>query len=102
MGYRSDVYIKVHKSDEGKLVNILIENAFSFIKEYTDKDHVGYVINYVKWYEDYKDVKAVNDFIEEESEYPKGLMAIGEDNAAVEYGEPWEVGMYVITQIAWD
>ena len=102
MGYRSDVYIKVHREDENKLVEVLIENAFPAVREYKDKEYVGYVINYVKWYEDYKDVKAVNDFIEEESEYPKGLMAIGEDNATVEYGEPWEVGMYVITQIAWD
>jgi len=101
MGYRSDVYIKVHKNDEGKLVDILIENAFSFIKEYSDKYHVRYIINDVKWYSSYNEVKAVNDFIGEKSKYFKGLIAIGEDNAIGEYGEPSEVRMSVITQIAW-
>jgi len=101
MGYRSDVYIKVHKSDEGKLVDILIENAFSFIKEYSDKEHVRYVINDVKWYSDYDDVKAVNDFIEEKSEYPKGLIAIGEDNDTEEHGDPSEIGLSTVTKIVW-
>ena len=101
MGYRSDVYIKVHKSDEGKLVEVLKKNEFAAIKEYSDKEHVGYVINDVKWYSDYDDVKAVNDFIEEKSEYPKGLIAIGEDNDIEEHGEPSEIGLFTVTKIVW-
>jgi len=101
MGYRSDVYIKVHKSDEDKLVEVLKENEFTAIKEYLDEDHVGYTIHDVKWYSDYDDVKAVNDFIEEKSEYLKGLIAIGEDNYATEYGDPSAVEMYIITELVW-
>ena len=102
MGYRSDVYIKVHEMDEDKLVEVLKKNEFTAIKEYSGKNHVGYIINYVKWYSSYDDVKAVNDFIEEKSEYPKGLIAIGEDNAKEDYGKPWEVGIYAITRIDWE
>ena len=102
MGYRSDVYIKVHKSDEGKLVEVLKKNSFTATREYEDKKYVGYVIDDVKWYSSYEDVKAVTDFIEEESEYPRGLIAIGEDNAKEYYGEPWEVGMFIVTQVVWD
>jgi len=101
MGYRSDVYIKVHKNDEDKLVKVLKKNEFTAIKEYSDKNHVGYTIYDVKWYSSYDEVKAVNDFIEEESEYHKGLIAIGEDNAKEDYGKPWEVGIYAITKIVW-
>ena len=102
MGYRSDVFIKVHLEDEDRLVEILKENEFIAIKNYSDKDYVVYIIDDVKWHDGFKDVKAVNDFIEEESEYPKGLIAIGEDNAIAEYGEPSEVGLWVITQVGWN
>ena len=102
MGYRSDVFIKVHLEDEDKLVEVLKKNSFTTEKEYEDKECVGYAIHDVKWYSDYEDVKAVNDFVGEESEYPRGLIAIGEDNAKEDYGEPWEVGLWVITQVAWN
>jgi len=101
MGYRSDVYIKVHKSDEGKLVEVLKKNEFAAIKEYSDKDHVRYIINDVKWYSSYDEVKAVNNFIEDSDNYYRGLIAIGEDNATTEYGEPWDVGLSTVTEIAW-
>jgi len=100
MGYRSNVYIKVHKSDEDKLVEVLKKNGFATMREYSDKNHVGYTIHDVKWYS-YDKVKAVNDFIEEESEYPRGLIAIGEDNYATEYGDPSAVEMYIITELVW-
>ena len=101
MEYRSDVYIKVHKSDEDKLVNILIENGFSFIKEYSSITYVGYVIDDVEWYSDYDEVKAVNDFIKERGNYHRGLIAIGEDNDIEEHGEPSEVGFFTVTKIVW-
>jgi len=101
MGYRSDVYIKVHKSDEDKLVEVLEENGFEAIREYSSITYAGYTIYDVKWYSSYDEVKAVNDFIEEESEYPKGLIAIGEDNAKEDYGEPSEIGLFTVTKIVW-
>jgi len=101
MGYRSDVYIKVHKSDEDKLVEVLEENGFAAIKEYSGKNHVGYTIYDVKWYSDYDDVKAVNRFIKERDNYLRGLIAIGEDNDTEEHGKPSEIGLFTVTKIVW-
>lgn len=101
MGYRSDVYIKVNKNDEDKLTDLFRENHFDAIKEYEDGDNVGYVIYDIKWYSGYTDVDKINSFIDEKSKYPRGLIAIGEDNATEEYGEPYEVGMWAVVQISW-
>jgi len=101
MGYRSDVYIKVHKSDEDKLVEVLEENSFEAIREYSSITYVGYTIYDVKWYSSYDEVKAVNRFIKERDNYLRGLIAIGEDNDTEEYGEPSEIGLFTITKIVW-
>ena len=101
MGYRSDVYIKVHKSDEDKLIEVLKENGFEAIREYSSIIYVGYVINDVKWYSSYDEVKAVSNFIGESDNYYRGLIAIGEDNAIAEHGEPLEVGLSTVTKIVW-
>ena len=101
MGYRSDVYIKVHKSDEGKLVEVLEENGFEAIREYSSITYAGYVINDVKWYSSYNEVKAVNRFIKERDNYHRGLIAIGEDNDTEEHGEPSEIGLFTVTKIVW-
>ena len=101
MGYRSTVYIKVHKNDEDKLTDLFRKHDLSADKEYEDGDSVGYVINYAKWYSSYKDVTAINNFINEESEHPRALIAVGEDNAMEEHGEPYETGLFVMTVIDW-
>jgi len=101
VGYRSDVYIKVHKSDEDKLIKVLEENGFEAIREYSSITYVGYVINDVKWYSGYDDVKAVNDFIKYRDNYHRGLIAIGEDNDTEEHGEPSEIGLFTVTEIVW-
>ena len=101
MGYRSNVYIKVSKHDEDKLTDLFRDNDITADKEYEDGDYVGYVIYDIKWYSSYTDVTAVNDFINEKSEYPRALVAVGEDNATEEYGLPYETGMYAYTSINW-
>ena len=101
MGYRSDVYIKVHKNDEDKLTDVLRENDFEPIKEYEDGDYAGYALYDVKWYGTFREVKAVNDFIAEESEHPRGSIALGEDGAKEDFGLPWEVGLCLVTQVIW-
>ena len=104
MAYRSDVYIKVHKDDEKELVNLLDKNGLNADKEDQDPkdmDHVRYVVSDVKWYTEYPEVKAVNSFVAEDSKYPRGLIAIGEDNATEEYGSPYEVEMYAYANIEW-
>ena len=102
MGYRSNVYIKVNKKDEKELKNLFKENYIEAVKEFDDFDTAGYVIYDAKWYSNYKDVAAINSFIEEKGcEYARGLIAIGEDNATEEYGEPWGLDMYVVSNISW-
>ena len=101
MGYRSNVYIKINKTEEDKLTDLFDESGILGEKEYEHGDYVGYVISDVKWYSNYKDVKAINDFIDEDSKYLRGLIAIGEDNAMEEHGYPMEVGLHVISEIGW-
>jgi len=102
MGYRSNVYISKLGRSEKELKNLFKENNIEAVKEFEDVDTVGYAISDVKWYSGYKDVEAINSFIEEEDcEYPRGLINIGEDNATEEYGLPYETGMYAYTSINW-
>lgn len=95
------MYIKAGKKDEPKLLEILNIANFKTDKEYEDDYYVGYVIYYVKWYDDYESVKAVNSFIEEDSDCLRGLIAIGEDNAIEKYGNTQHIGLFVVSQIDW-
>jgi len=110
MGYRSEVHIAVPKKDEAELDAImneheLLEGDFpAFTKEdYTQKwnryndndeiieDKLEYVIyrgHHLKWYEEYKDVDAVNSFIMDKSYdccedalQGRMMVCIGEDNS---------------------
>jgi hypothetical protein len=103
MGYRSDIYIKVHKNDEDKLVDLLNEHELisAFSKEYEDGDYAGYSASWLKWYTGYKDVDAINSFINEESEHLRALIAIGEDGAIDEEWSPSEMDFYTVTTVEW-
>ena len=97
MGYRSQVIFGVKKGLEGKLENVFAEfemdNYFS-AEEVNYKDifeDKGYQVvfdnhwiiftgDYLKWYEDYDDVKGVTEIIEElhETEDNAFMVALGE------------------------
>lgn len=111
MGYRSEVYIAVPKKDEAELDAIMNEHKLlegdspAFTKEdYTQKwdrylDYVIYRGYHLKWYEGYKDVKAVNSFIMdkpydscEDALQGRMMVCIGEDNDIhSEVGDYYEV-----------
>ena len=109
MGYRSEVHIAVPKKDEAELDAIMNEHKLlegdypAFIKEdYPFCEGVDYVIyrgRHLKWYEGYKDVKAVNSFIMdkpydscEDALEGRMMVCIGEDNAVhSEVGDYYEV-----------
>jgi len=104
MGYRSTIHIKVEKLDEDKLLEILKEHDLdrSFDKLYDIEDqYVRYIGYDLKWYNGYKDVEAVNSFINEETENARGLIAVGEDSQTIHYGETSELEMYEITTVEW-
>jgi hypothetical protein len=96
MGYRSEVYIAVQKSDEVGLDAILTEHNLLRDEAFTKKEYLGYVIyeaSWLKWYEGYKDVGAVNEFIEANPlDYENDgrcLVCVGEDEQIHS-----EIGMY--------
>lgn len=95
MGYRSQVFFGVKKGLESKLENVFAE--FSMHKYFTakevnyrwkkagddewrDDEWVVFSGDYLKWYEDYDDVKGVTEIIEElnEKEDNAFMVAMGE------------------------
>lgn len=102
MGYRSNIYIKVAIKHKEDLVKTMIKadlTADNFA-EFDEDDNYAYLTLYdLKWYDSYSDVvKLMNNFINSLGNNG-GLIAIGEDNAVVEYGNPYAVDLYVQTEI---
>jgi hypothetical protein len=129
MGYRSEVHIAVPKRDEKKLDAIMNEHDLlegdypAFTKEDYKQKYVRYNNNndlvdetedyviyrgcHLKWYEGYKDVDAVNSFIEDkpydccnyEDPFGRMMVCIGEDNAIHseigDYHEVFNINMIV-------
>ena len=89
MGYRSEVYIAVPKKDEAQLDVImnkhkLLDNNHPYgepsFKKNTHEDFVIYQGDWLKWYEGYKDVDAINSFIDS-GDANRVMICVGEDNA---------------------
>jgi len=105
MGYRSTIYIKCKKDIENSLLDVLKQQdligEYGFHKVDENKDFVKYVANDLKWYDGYKDVKAVTDFIIKN--YDKcGLLGIGEDGAEnVRTGDTDNLNMWIVINIEW-
>ena len=86
MGYRSDVVIRLNKNARDKMpenVKKELESSADEIKELEDGGAI-YDIRGVKWYTEYEDVKAIEDFLDsldindEDEEYE--LVRCGEDD----------------------
>ena len=101
MGYRSDVIFGVRKDSRDKMDKVLeehdLQDSFKWYEktydwnEYDESDnikvtHTEYWIvwigDYLKWYDEFDDVRAINECIDELEELEgKGFMvALGEDN----------------------
>jgi len=100
MGYRSDVYIKVKIEKYNELLAVIRQaDLEDFVSAQHDEIY-GYVeISYIKWYDDYPDVKLINDFIGTLKEDEGGMVIIGEDNATDEKGYPYNVDLYTVIEI---
>ena len=103
MGYRSEIYIQVEKELENDLIELFIkhdlENAFK--KQDETETTVKYSGDWLKWYEGYEDVDAINSFINE-NEDKAALIGIGEDGAeSANEGSPDNFDMYVVSTIEW-
>ena len=75
----------------------------SFKKDVSiDDEYVRYFGSWLKWYDSYKDVTIINDFINDSTdEHPRGLIAVGEDSATMHYGQTTELDMFEITNVEW-
>jgi len=101
MGYRSHVYIKVDREHEEALSTLLKDNdILDYMETVADEDYYYVYGEWLKWYEGYEDVDAINSFISDCDDGSKGLIAIGEDNAVTEIGQPWDLDMYVVNYIS--
>ena len=100
MGYRSDVYIKIKPELKEDLDRLLDKYDLNF--EVTkDEYHVRYECEWLKWYDGYEDVDAINNFIEDNAELA-GLIAVGEDGAqSANCGDPYRMNMHIITTVDW-
>ena len=105
MGYRSDVYIGLRKEAYIKHV-ILLDSFPKLLRDLNNpaqmhNDIYYWSISHIKWYDSYKNVAEVTDFLnvlyEETSDTDKelyGFIRIGEEDNDIESsGFPWELDM---------
>ncbi len=105
MGYRSEVYIKVPKEDKDELLKLIKDNGLENIFEEDDDHNDDYFRlegSWLKWYDSYTDVTAINNFILDSTEdHPRGLIRVGEDSHTEHYGDTFDLDMYENTTIEW-
>jgi len=110
MGYRSEVALATRKQDFKILKNLAKENqiVLDFIDEADIKADDDIVIlhwDWVKWYSDYPEIKAIDKFLDElrEKDAPYKFIRIGESVEDVEvdinYGNEDEYGEDITERI---
>ena len=99
MGHRSEVYIKIDATKAIEFMFILKANEITWIEPRvsTDKNYVLFFGSDLKWYSSYKEVNAVNTFIDETDNCT--LIAVGEDERTEIYGDTHETGLQAYTVI---
>jgi len=104
MGYRSTIYIQVKNELEEDLLDVFRREDLidHFHKVNTEEvQTVKYLGDWLKWYDSYSDVKAVNNFIDGNTD-SAALLAIGEDGAeSARAGSPDIFDMYIVANIEW-
>jgi len=104
MGYRSELYIKMHKEFQPEFKFFLTVNGADLSldtfeeKNPGEEEYAYYYASYLKWYSGYKEVDKFNTFILDNASHI-GMIRIGEDNSDVEeYGEPWDLDLTYYTE----
>jgi len=105
MGYRSSMYLKCAKEIEEELLVLLgqyeLAGDFGFQKVCDDGNFVKFIADDLKWYDGYKWVKKVNDFVMQHKD-KCGLLGIGEDGAeSVRVGNTDLLDMWVVSKVEW-
>jgi hypothetical protein len=103
MGYRSDVCIKVsnnYKLGLAVVLNQKFEATTSLADNVDYYDGNTFYITSVKWYEGYRDIDCVMEFLKTLPDEEYGFIRIGEDIEDIEeLGEPWDFDMFVSREI---
>lgn len=105
MGYRSDIYLKADKTLAFELKAFLTdwETKYDLKGKYertSDSNYIYVLITDWKFYSDYPEVFTLTDFVSSFTNDKIGMIAIGEDGAITEWGTPYEVNLWVETNIA--
>lgn len=95
MGYRSNVYMRIHGSDLIKFNALLAEHweegEIEMISDIDEEGYSRFEIHSIKWYDSYDPVACINKLINDSK--VSHLLRIGEDDGDIEYmGEdPYDV-----------
>jgi len=96
MGYRSEVYIGIHK-DQKEEFEQADEYGECFVLMQETETHLVYKGEYLKWYSDYKDVKRFNEIVI--SNEDNFCVAIGEDNSIHSDIGDWQDYIYISMEV---
>ena len=107
MGFRSEIFIVIDNKLVDEFYTLLKEHDLdtSFNKLSPDEQNIDnatkFYGDWLKWYDSYKDVKAVNSFVDDNYEVC-ALLGIGEDGSeSARCGSPDMFEMYVVSTIEW-
>ena len=103
MGYRSDVALRFsdHLVEVVNTARKLDKELDSMLKEAQEND-TDYFWQDVKWYDSYKEVQAVQNFLNLLKDDDYGMIRVGEESGDVELdGDPGQYNMYPHTTIEW-
>lgn len=103
MGYRSEVAIAVSTEDYNNAPQNVKDAFYEMFDEPEEKDDIItiYHKDWVKWYDDYKDVQTIESWLNSLNSDNYGMIRIGEEDADVEYlGDPWQNGLSMIRKIS--
>jgi hypothetical protein len=95
MGYRSDVVLAMKDEKFAELVKSMDDRIAANFFEMTDepkkkKDWTLVFISCVKWYEEYPEVKAVDNFVDTLDEDDYAYHILGEENDDYTHKGTWE------------
>jgi ribosomal protein S17E len=94
MGYRSEVIV-AFKSDFYEENKTLIDKLTAYCDKAFVKNKINYFVwDYVKWYDTYPEVCALEKFISDNSDTKAALARMGEDIGDVEFlNDPGSLGI---------
>ena len=98
------MHVKVTKEEQQEFEQVLKDaDLFKYfaLQNTVNDAYVRYIGDWLKWYDGYRDVRKVDDWITSAHKYPRGIVAIGEDDYVTHIGDTEELDMYTNVSIQW-